>query len=109
MKSVDRKNQQAIHTIFVTDNDPYDRIVFSRCLKEISTYYSVEAIKCSSDLFSLLHYAKPDIIFLSMDLFSKSCLECLIEIRKDPTWAELPVIVYSSSDRTSNVASAYEL
>ena len=110
MKSVDKKNyQQAIHTIFVADNDPYDRISFSSCLKEINRHYTVESIKCSTDLFSLLDYVRPDILFLSMELFAQSCIECLISIRRNPAWSDIPVIVYSNSARTSNIAAAYEL
>lgn len=110
MKSVDKKNyQQAIDTIFVTDNDPYHRISFSSCLKEINRHYTVESIKCSSDLFSLLNYVRPDILFLSMELFSQSCVECLISIRRNPAWSDIPVIVYSNSARASNIATAYEL
>lgn len=106
---VDSQDQQAIHTIFITTHNHDDQRAFSEALKKINPASRVEVLPNSDELFSMLEFLKPDLLLLGMDLFAKSCLECIIEIRKDPKLADMPVVVFDDHARTSNVEAAYEM
>lgn len=106
---VDSQDQQAIHTIFVTTHNTIDQHAFREALKRINAASRIELQNNSSELFSMLEFLKPDILFIGMDLFSKSCLECIMDIRKDEKLADLPVVVFDDTARTSNVEAAYEM
>ena len=109
MSFVDSKDQQAIHTIFITTHNQDDQRAFSDALKKINPGSRVGLQNNSTELFSMLEFLKPDILFLGMDLFGKSCLECILQIRKDPKLADMPVVVFDDNARASNVEAAYEM
>ena len=51
----------------------------------------------------------PDLIFLDLDMPCKNGLECLKEIRNNSVLHNLPVVVFSSTSRPANIATAYEM
>jgi CheY-like chemotaxis protein len=106
---VDSQDQQAIHTIFVTTHSHDDHQAFTRAFKKINPASRVELQSNSADLFSMLEFLRPDLLFLGMDLFAKSCLECIMDIRKDEKLADLPIVAFDDNARTSNVEAAYEM
>src|SRR5687767_5441290 len=109
MTSVDRKHQQAIHTIFIADDDSDDRLILSQALKEIDPAVQVESTQNGNELMSLLSHLKPDFLFLDLEMPYKNGLECLREIRNHPQLADLPVVVFSSTSRPVNIDVAYEM
>src|SRR5436305_14991714 len=51
----------------------------------------------------------PDLLFLDLEMPFKNGLECLVEIRANPVFATLPIIMFSSTTRHSNIQTAYEI
>src|ERR1700677_940740 len=50
---------------------------------------------------------KPDIIFLDLNIPRKPGLEVLAEIRSDPAFDEIPVIILTGSDSKDAISGAY--
>jgi CheY-like chemotaxis protein len=48
-------------------------------------------------------------VFIDLDMPDKNGLECIIEIRKNPAYKTLPLVVFSSANRTHNIETAYEM
>ena len=109
MTSVDPNSQQAIHSIFIADDDSDDRLILSQALKEIDPSFRVEATQNGNELMSLLSHIRPDFLFLDLEMPYKNGLECLKEIRNHPLLADLPVVVFSSTSRPVNIDVAYEM
>lgn len=58
------------------------------------------------------HYSdapRPDLILLDLDLSLTEDCEVLTEIKKDPAFKRIPVIVLASSDKREDVFQAYDL
>jgi CheY-like chemotaxis protein len=52
---------------------------------------------------------RPDLIFLDLDLSTQEECEMLEEIKQDPKFKRIPLIVLASSDSPRNVFQAYDL
>lgn len=52
---------------------------------------------------------RPDLILLDLDLSKTEECEVLTEIKKDPDFKRIPVIVVASSERYEDVFQAYDL
>lgn len=109
MTSVDLIRQQAIHTIFIADDDSDDRLILGQALREIDPDFKVESTENGNELMSLLSHLKPDFLFLDLEMPYKNGLECLREIRSNARLADLPVVVFSSTSRPVNIDVAYEM
>lgn len=87
-------------TILLVEDDEDDRNLFIEATKEVDS-----AISCfsASDGMEALAYLRdahndvPDFIFLDLRLPGLSGEECLIEIKREPRMADVPVIVYTTS------------
>lgn len=52
---------------------------------------------------------RPDLILLDLDLSQTEDCEMLTEIKKDPEFRRIPVVVLASSERYEDVFQAYDL
>ena len=98
-----------IQTIFIADDDSDDELLFRHALSEVEPTIKLEATKDGNELLSLLQNLKPDMLFLDLDMPAKNGLECLKAIRSNPVYVDLPIIVFSSTSRKSNIDVAYEM
>jgi DNA-binding NarL/FixJ family response regulator len=69
----------------------------------------VECVPNGRQLMQLLNNYLPDIVFLDLEMPYKNGLECLVEIRSTAATKDLPVVVFSSTSRPSNIQTAYEM
>lgn len=103
------KNGMKIHSIIVADDDSDDRLFLEDVLHEVAPAKSVTSVKDGQELLSLFTHFVPDLLFLDLEMPRKNGLECLKEIRNNPTTKDLPVIVFSSTNRNYNIDVAYEM
>lgn len=87
-------------TIFLADDDPDDRALFEQALNGFSTKHKLQFFHNGKELLS--HFEAPDaelpdILFLDLNMPYFTGTECLIEIRKNPRYRELPIAIYSTS------------
>lgn len=103
------KEQQAIQSIILADDDRDDHDFFKTALQEIDPTKNLHIVTDGAQLLTLLEHYVPDLIFLDLDMPCKNGLECLKEIRNNAILHNLPVVVFSSTSRPANIATAYEM
>jgi CheY-like chemotaxis protein len=103
------KDQQAIQSIVLADDDRDDHEFFRTALQEIDPSRKLHIVTDGAQLLDLLQHYVPDLIFLDLDMPCKNGLECLREIRNNSNLYNLPVVVFSSTTRPANITTAYEM
>ena len=109
MLAVKRFHTKTITNIILAEDDIDDQNIFQIALQEIDSSIQTQFVSNGRELLSLLQSYKPDLLFLDLDMPYKNGLECLIEIRNDPNLEKIPVIVFSSTTKPSNIQTAYEM
>lgn len=99
----------AINSIVLADDDEDDHILFRDVIQQVSATLHLTTVNDGLELTDLLKHYLPDLMFLDLDMPNKTGLECLVEIRSNPQLKGLPVIVFSSTSRPANIATAYEM
>jgi len=102
-------DQQAIESIILADDDRDDHDFFKTALQEIDPTKKLNIVTDGAKLLALLEHYMPDLIFLDLDMPCKNGLECLKEIRTSSKLQNLPVVVFSSTSRPTNITTAYEM
>jgi CheY-like chemotaxis protein len=105
---------KSIHTKIITniilaEDDIDDQNIFQIALQEIDSNICTQFVSNGKELLSLLQNHRPDILFLDLDMPYKNGLECLMEMKSDPELEKIPVIVFSSTTKPSNIQTAYEM
>jgi CheY-like chemotaxis protein len=92
--------------VFLADDDPDDRILFKDALEQVDSNVSlivhdggVELMKHLNDEMNPL----PDLVFLDLNMPRKNGFECLEEIRANPRFKHLCVIIYSTSSQFKDI------
>jgi CheY-like chemotaxis protein len=103
------QENKGILSILLADDDEDDALVFSETVKGIDPAIRIEHVLDGLKLMQLLTHYSPDILFIDLDMPRKNGLECLVEIRSNPVLSKLPVVVFSSTTRSANIQTAYEM
>lgn len=103
------KNEMYIQSIIVADDDSDDRLFLEDVLREVAPSKTVTSVKDGQELLSLFTHFVPDFLFLDLEMPRKNGLECLKEIRNNPATKDLPIVVFSSTNREYNIDVAYEM
>ena len=98
-----------IMNIILAEDDVDDQNIFQIALQEIDPAIQTQFVSNGKDLLALLQKTKPDIVFLDLEMPYKNGLECLIEMRNNPELEKIPVVVFSSTTKPSNIQTAYEM
>jgi CheY-like chemotaxis protein len=103
------KQEITVHSILVADDDSDDRLFLEDVLREIAPAKSITSVKDGQELLSLFDHFVPDLLFLDLEMPRKNGLECLVAIRSNTATKDLPVVVFSSTNRDYNIDVAYEM
>jgi DNA-binding NarL/FixJ family response regulator len=98
-----------ISNIIFCEDDEDDRFLFNDVLRDFHSKLKVEFLSNGVRLMQLLKHYVPDLLFLDLEMPYKNGLECLVEIRGSASLEQLPVVVFSSTTRPSNIQTAYDL
>ncbi|GGW41449.1 response regulator [Arenibacter certesii] len=85
--------------IFLADDDEDDRMLFSEALNEQRPDSIILTFDNGVDLMASLldrNQKLPDIIFLDLNMPLMNGEECLADIRREPSLAAIPVVIYST-------------
>lgn len=95
--------------IVLIDDDSDDFNVLSFILEDIGANVRISSVSETENFIQKLKSDLPDLIFLDLAIPKKCGLECLLEIRKDPELAHIPVVVYTDSRNPQEIKKSYNL
>ena len=73
----------------------------------ISIYF-IGVIAVRIQLFDRLKEAIPDLLFLEIEMPCKDGMACILEIRRNPEYNFMPVIMFTSHNRQSFIEESYQ-
>lgn len=88
-----------IHSIFLTDDDPDDQMLFQEALAEADPTVQYSSAHDGVDALEKLQTATtfPDLVFLDVNMPKMNGIDCLKELQKSERLRSIPVIMYSTS------------
>ncbi len=101
-----------ILTCFLIDDDPDDHEIFKMALNEISSYLACETACDGEEGLQRLHSDEdflPDYIFVDLNMPRIDGKECVRGIRKIERLDPVPVIIYSTSTASHDMAETKKL
>ena len=102
--------------VLLVDDNPADIDLTREALTKCEWQFRVNAVHDGVEAISFLRrqgqYAdapSPDLIVLDLNLPRRDGREVLSEIKSDPKLARIPVVIFTTSNATSDVSRSYEL
>ena len=87
--------------VLVVDDDPVVRILVGECLT--AKGYQVTVAEDGADCFKHLASDNPDIVILDFFMPDMNGMDILLEMRKNPTFAKLPILILSADSGTEKI------
>lgn len=85
------------HRVLVVDDDPDIIDYFSSFLEDNG--YNVGSAQSAGAALSVVDEFKPDVVLIDVLMPGKSGLDLLVRLRRDPRWADLPLVVVTGNDQ----------
>jgi two-component system, chemotaxis family, response regulator Rcp1 len=102
--------------ILMVDDNPADIDLTSEVLAQSKGHFHVNAVNDGVEAISYLqHQGKynkapvPDLIVLDLNLPRKDGCEVLSSIKADPALAKIPVVIFTTSQSSSDITRSYKL
>ena len=104
-------NKHSLMTILYADDDLDDRELVTEALMTIDPSISCVSVCDGRQLINMLKRTEqlPDLILLDINMPVMDGRECLIEVKKDLRFREVPIIVYSTTDNLNEIGLFYKL
>ena len=93
--------------VLIAEDDDDDFFIFSVAISETNFTVILRRAEDGELLMQLLKEQLPDILFLDMLMPCKDGKQCLLEIRSDRRYDNLPIVVYSALEDLETVEYAY--
>lgn len=87
-------------TVLIADDDPDDVEMFMEALQEIDNNISCVSAGNGYEALQILNVVnatKPDVIFLDLNMPKLSGKQCLIKLKQQAQFADIPVIIFTTS------------
>jgi CheY-like chemotaxis protein len=102
--------------VLMAEDSPSDRAIALEAAKKARTLNRLHLVTDGEEAISFLRKEgefsqapTPDLILLDLNMPRKSGLEVLAEIKGNPVWRNIPVIVLTSSGAKADISKAYLL
>lgn len=112
-------SRQEVIPILIADDDPDDRLLTAKALKECRLYNKLYFVHDGDELMDFLHHRgkyadpatsrTPGLILLDLNMPKKDGREALAEIKADPQLRRIPVVVLTTSKAEGDVVRSYDL
>jgi two-component system response regulator len=102
--------------VLLVDDNPADIDLMREILGGCKQPYHVNSVKDGQAVISYLHreggYAGapfPDLVVLDLNLPGKDGRTVLKEMKSDARFAKIPIVIFTTSQASSDIATSYEL
>src|SRR5262245_57566235 len=97
--------------LLIVDDDPDDVQLFCEAVTEINDTFHCFSVTNGEEALQLLYAAivKPDFIFLDLNMPRMSGKQLLVQLKRDPQFAKIPVVIYSTSKIKQDVEDSFRL
>ncbi|MGC1241917.1 MAG: response regulator [Chryseosolibacter sp.] len=97
--------------ILYVDDDLDDRFIISEVFKEIDPSINCLTVCDGRQAIDFLNNSgpMPDYIFLDINMPVMDGKECLVELKQNKKFKEIPVIIYSTTNDPTEIKSFYRL
>jgi chemotaxis family two-component system response regulator Rcp1 len=102
--------------VLLVDDNPADIDLMREILGGCKQHFHVTSVKDGVEALALLHHegdyshaSIPDLMVLDLNLPKKDGRAVLKEMKSDPNVAQIPVVVFTSSQADTDIHSSYEL
>ena len=100
--------------ILLVEDNPADARLIMEAFKESKVLNKLSHANTGEEALEYLHSAasnhhRPDLIFLDLKLPGKSGFEVLSEIKSDPKFMKIPVVIISGLNSAESISRSYQL
>jgi len=116
---VQQQNSLNVHIILLAEDDPEDRFLTSRALEKNRSKHQLFTVENGRQLLDYLdgnndyedrgRYPMPSLILLDLNMPGVDGREALREIRNNPSYSSIPVIMLTTSESREDISNCYEL
>jgi CheY-like chemotaxis protein len=100
--------ESPVQHMMLVDDDQDACILFEKALRKVNPIVEFSVAHSAEELLENLALKLPHILFLDLTLPGKSGMQCLQELKADPSREHIKVVVYSNSARMSDISQAYD-
>ncbi len=95
--------------VLLVDDDSEESYLFNEALEHAHLNISLSRASDGNDLIAYLYNKPiPDLVFMDLNMPYKDGLEALTEIRSNPGFKNLPLIIYSTAQNEGSIDACYE-
>lgn len=102
------KQEENNWDVVLAEDDKDDVLIFELAVERARILINLRHAVDGDKLFLLLKEAIPDIIFLDINMPCKDGVTCIAEIRQNPEFNHVPVIMYTSYNQSQKVEASYK-
>lgn len=105
--------------ILLADDDPDDRALTIRALKQNRLANNIYTVEDGEELMQFLkregaypnpeHAPRPGLVLLDLNMPRKDGREALREIKQDPSLRSIPIVVLTTSEAEQDILRSYDL
>lgn len=108
LETVKEKNKPDLHVLLV-DDDFDELYLFNEALEHAGLNIKLSRANNGNHLLSfLLSEPTPDLVFMDINMPYKDGLEALTEIRNNPRFHNLPLVIYSTTNNINSINTCYK-
>lgn len=93
--------------VILAEDDKDDVLIFELAITQARILINMRHAINGDELFELLKQSLPDIIFLDINMPCKDGVTCVVEIRRNPDYDNIPVIMYTSYNSSEKIETTY--
>lgn len=103
----DMEQRNPINHILIADDDRDHALIFEKIIRREFPQMKVSNVTDGNQLMQFLRLNSVDLLFLDLKMPCKNGFECLQDIRRNPAFHHLPIVVYSSSAHLSDIQKSF--
>ena len=106
-------------TILMAEDDEDDRLLAQEAFEECNLQSQLQFVKDGEELLDYLHrrghfrhlesWVRPSLILLDLNMPKKDGREALKEIKNDPKFCHIPIVILTTSKAEEDICRTYEL